>query len=215
MNERLADAARAAGAASDAVARLQEYGRLLLAANARVNLTGAKDETSLAEAHLEDALRAAAAVPPGWRVFADWGSGGGLPGLVWALARPDWFVHCVERVLKKAHFLRATAAALGADNVQVHARQLQEVLAGLEPRPDALVARAVEPLPALLARLEGASAPRVPLLYMAGPRWEQDFAALPPARRAGWRAQPLAAYALAPGRGERAVVRFERAGGSR
>lgn len=214
LSERLDEALRAAGAAPGAAARLQQYAQLLLAANQSVNLTGAKDERTLEEAHLEDALRAAAAVPAGLRVFADWGSGGGLPGLVWAVARPDWFVHCIERIQKKAAFLTAAITALELSNARAHARQLQEVLTSLAPRPDALVARAVEPLGELLGRIESAHQPRVPLLLMAGPRWESDFAALPDARRARWQAEALATYALAPGRGERALVRFMRSGGA-
>lgn len=213
VSERLADAACAAGAAPGAVERLRAYGELLLAANARVNLTGAKDWEALAREHLEDALRAAALVPAGLRRFADWGSGAGLPGLVWALARPEWFVHCVERIRKKADFIAAAAAGLGAANVRVHARQLHEILAGLEPRPDAIVARAVEPLDALLERLEGARMPRLPLLWLAGPSWEADAAALAPKRSARWRIEALGRYALAPGRGERTLVRCAPAGG--
>ncbi len=212
---RLTEALRGCGAPAGAEARVLEYARLLLAANTATNLTGARGWDDLVEAHLEDSLRALAWVPPAARVVADWGSGAGLPGLVWALARPEWTLHLVERNEKKAGFLREAAQRLHARNVQVHARQLHEVLGALAPRADAVVARAVERLPALLARLAGERAPRIPLLWMAGPGWEGEFAALPQARRVLWRAEALGRYALAAGRGERALVRFTRAEASR
>jgi 16S rRNA (guanine527-N7)-methyltransferase len=212
---RLTEALRDSKAPPDAAARVLEYARLLLAANTSTNLTGARGWDDLVEAHLEDTLRALALVPPRARVLADWGSGAGLPGLVWALVRPEWNLHLVERNEKKAGFLREVAQRLAARNVQVHARQLHEILGVLVPRADAIVARAVEPLPALLARLAGERVPRIPLLWMAGPGWEGEFDALPPARRAHWRAEPLGRYALATGRGERALVRFTRAEASR
>lgn len=191
---------------------LLEYGRLILAGNTVASLTGAKNWTDLIEAHFEDCLRAAALVPDSSRLIVDWGAGAGFPGLVWAIARPRWTVFLIERNVKKAGFLREVCRHLNLPNARVHPLQLSEVLPGLYPRPDTLVARAVEPLPALLGRLEGGAPPRQPLLWMAGPGWQADFDALPAERRALWSAQVLGRYALAPGRGERMLVQFTRAG---
>jgi 16S rRNA (guanine527-N7)-methyltransferase len=43
----------------------------------------------------------------------DVGSGAGLPGVVLAIARPDWRVCCIDTVAKKATFIRQVAAELG------------------------------------------------------------------------------------------------------
>lgn len=56
----------------------------------------------------------------------DVGSGAGLPGLVWAMAQPDWQVTCIDAVGKKAAFIRQVAAELALPNVRaVHARVQQ------------------------------------------------------------------------------------------
>jgi 16S rRNA (guanine527-N7)-methyltransferase len=53
----------------------------------------------------------------------DVGSGGGLPGVVLALCRPDWQVTCVDAVAKKAAFVQQVAASLSVGNLRgVHSR---------------------------------------------------------------------------------------------
>jgi 16S rRNA G527 N7-methylase RsmG len=210
VRTRLEEALRPLDPELAALPGLLEYGRLILAGNTVASLTGAKNWTDLVEAHVEDCLRAAALVPDRLRLLVDWGAGAGFPGLVWAIAQPRWTVFLIERNVKKAGFLREVCRHLNLPNARVHPRQLQEVLPGLYPRPDALVARAVEPLPALLGRLEGGSPLRQPLLWMAGPGWQADFDALPADRRAMWLVEVLGRYALAPGRGERMLVQFTR-----
>ncbi len=59
----------------------------------------------------------------------DLGSGGGLPGLVIAVARPDLAVTLVERRAKRADLLQYGARALGlADRVTVVAGDVQSVI---------------------------------------------------------------------------------------
>lgn len=202
---RLAEAVAAAGGDDASAARVREYGRLLLAANARTNLTGARDWSELIEAHLEDCARALACAPDGPTRWVDWGSGGGLPGLVWAALRPRWSLTLCERNGKKAAFLAEAALRLGLGGVRVEARQLQEVLPRLRPAPQAIVARAVEPIGKMLAKLRADSPP---LFWMAGPAGEAEFAALPAAERARWTIEPVGRYGLALGRGERALLRI-------
>lgn len=57
----------------------------------------------------------------------DVGSGAGLPGVVWAIAQPDWQVTCIDSVGKKAAFIRQVAAELALPNVRaVHGRVQQQ-----------------------------------------------------------------------------------------
>ena len=44
---------------------------------------------------------------------ADIGSGAGLPGIVWALVRPDIQVSLIEALLRRATFLEEGVAGLG------------------------------------------------------------------------------------------------------
>jgi len=157
-----------------ALARIFAYGELLLAANTVTNLTGAKDWERLGP-HLLDCAVAARFLPKDLRSFFDWGSGGGMPGLVFACIFPQLEVHLCERNGKKADFLRAATEELALPETEVHRGQGEEQWPLLDPPPELLVARAVEPLAKLLLRL---ASPRLHIrhmLLMVGPRWEQEW----------------------------------------
>ena len=91
------------------------------------NLTAVREPAEMLTHHLLDSL---AAVGPlvretdGRRVsLLDVGSGGGLPGVVIAIACPQIDVTCVDTVAKKAAFIQQVAAALRLSNLRgVHAR---------------------------------------------------------------------------------------------
>jgi 16S rRNA (guanine527-N7)-methyltransferase len=97
------------GVGSELADRLADFGALLLEANRRVNLTGAKDAAALLP-HLRDALTLVPFVRPG-ASLVDVGSGGGLPGIPLAIAT-GVRVTLVEPIAKKAAFLREALAAL-------------------------------------------------------------------------------------------------------
>ncbi|HEY5350290.1 MAG TPA: RsmG family class I SAM-dependent methyltransferase, partial [Candidatus Lustribacter sp.] len=99
-HDALMAALRAAGIAAAVADRLAAYGALLLEANRRVNLTGAKDAAALVP-HLLDALTLAGDVAEN---LVDVGSGGGLPGIPLALATGARVV-LIEPTAKKAAFL--------------------------------------------------------------------------------------------------------------
>jgi 16S rRNA (guanine527-N7)-methyltransferase len=86
------------------------------------------------------------------RKVVDVGSGGGLPGLVLKIARPDLELTLVEADQDKAAFLAHACAQLGLDGVRVLARRAED--AGHDPLLretfDVAVARALAPLPTLV-----------------------------------------------------------------
>ena len=135
---------------ADAVER---YVELLLAANARVNLTRIVAPAEVARLHLLDALSALPlldALAP--RRALDLGSGGGVPGIVLALARPDISWTLVDSVGRKADAMRGFVDALGLRNVAVIAERA-EVLgrdAAYRQQFDLVAARACAPLPVLV-----------------------------------------------------------------
>ncbi len=114
----------AAGIEAPLAARLALYGALLLDANRRVNLTGAKDAAALVP-HLLDALTLAGDVSES---LADVGSGGGLPGIPLALATGAR-VALIEPIAKKAAFLERARIELGfageivAERAEIAARE--------------------------------------------------------------------------------------------
>ena len=106
--EALRAALTAAGVDDDVAERLAAYGALLLEANRKVNLTGAKDAAALLP-HLLDSLTLANDVTES---LIDVGSGGGLPGIPLAIVTGAR-VALIEPTVKKAAFLERTLLALG------------------------------------------------------------------------------------------------------
>ena len=120
-------------ALSDAQAeRLLAYGTLMLKWNKVYNLTALRDPASVLTHHLLDSLAAIAPLQREWAgkgKLLDVGSGGGLPGVVSAIMRPDLEVSCLDAVAKKAAFVQQVAAELELPNLRgLHARV--ESLAG-------------------------------------------------------------------------------------
>jgi len=132
--------------------RLQTYVALLLAANERVNLTRVTEPVAIARLHLLDALVALPLLDdlPSVRAI-DLGSGGGVPAIPIAIARPDLSWILVDSVGKKALALAGFADDLGLSSVDVIA-QRAEIL-GRDPRyreaASVVTARAVAALPVL------------------------------------------------------------------
>ena len=67
---------------------LSRYLDLLLEANQRMNLTRITDRAAAEIHHVADALTLLKFLPPGEITIADVGSGGGVPGIPLAIARP-------------------------------------------------------------------------------------------------------------------------------
>lgn len=84
----------------------------LLAALAAIQARGAIGEASL-EGAVAHADQFVAAIPSDAHTLVDLGSGGGLPGLVIAVRRPDLVITLVERRATRADLLRRAVAALG------------------------------------------------------------------------------------------------------
>ncbi|MEW6413762.1 MAG: 16S rRNA (guanine(527)-N(7))-methyltransferase RsmG [Pseudomonadota bacterium] len=97
--------------------KLLAYLALLDKWNRVYNLTAVRDAGRMVSHHLLDSL---AAVPhfQGATVL-DVGSGGGLPGIPLAIARPDLQVTLIDSVAKKTAFLLQAKAELGLANLAV------------------------------------------------------------------------------------------------
>jgi len=101
--------------------QLLAFRDLLLKWNKTYNLTALRDPEQAISHHLLDSL----AILPhiGTGPLLDVGSGGGLPGIPLAIARPELSVTMVDTVQKKATFLQQAAIELGLKNaVACHAR---------------------------------------------------------------------------------------------
>ncbi len=71
---------------TDATIRLHRFADLLIRWNATLNLIAAKDAAVIWERHIADLLQLVPLIPSGTERAIDFGSGGGFPGLVLAIA---------------------------------------------------------------------------------------------------------------------------------
>jgi 16S rRNA (guanine527-N7)-methyltransferase len=107
--------------------QLLDYVALLLKWNRVYNLTALRTPHEAITHHVLDSL---SLLPPLLRHtqgrptrVLDVGSGGGLPGVVLAICRPELDVTCVDAVAKKAAFIQQVAGALSLSHLHgVHAR---------------------------------------------------------------------------------------------
>jgi 16S rRNA (guanine527-N7)-methyltransferase len=143
-------AARADLSLSDAQGELlSKYLDLLIAANERMNLTRITDRGAAEVQHVGDALTVLPHLPNEPHRLADVGSGGGVPGIPLAIARPDVRVTLIEATKKKAAFLQSASAQLGLSNVTVLEHRAEDVGRLDKYRDDfnIAVARAVATMP--------------------------------------------------------------------
>ena len=132
--------------------RLDRFVTTLLAWQRRMNLVASSTEATLWTRHVADSLQLLALAPDA-RIWADLGSGGGFPGVVIACALADTRgtnVHLVESNGKKAAFLHEAVRATGAP-ATVHAKRIEDFAKNAPVPIDVVTARAVAPLPKLLA----------------------------------------------------------------
>jgi 16S rRNA (guanine527-N7)-methyltransferase len=106
--------------------QLMDYLGLMFKWNSVYNLTSLRDPMQMVTHHLLDSL---AAVPAfaGARKVLDVGSGGGLPGIVLAIVRPDMKVSMIDTVHKKTAFLTQVKAELGLANVTVYTMRVEQL----------------------------------------------------------------------------------------
>ena len=158
--------------------QLLSYGTLMLKWNKVYNLTALRDPASVLTHHLLDSLAAVAPLPREWAgkgKLLDVGSGGGLPGVVIAIMRPDLEVSCLDAVAKKAAFVQQVAAALELPNLRgLHARG--ESLTGSY---EVISSRAFASLPDFFSGSAHLLAPEGVWLAMKGKVPTEELAVLP------------------------------------
>lgn len=149
--------------------RLDAYVALLLQWQAKTNLVAPSTLPQLWTRHISDSLQLLS-LAPGANVWADFGSGGGFPGIVLACAladTPGAKIHLVERNIKKAAFLREALRVTGGAG-QVHDRDIGDSVDSLPARVDCVTARALAPLNDLLGFAEPVFARGATALFMKG-----------------------------------------------
>jgi 16S rRNA (guanine527-N7)-methyltransferase len=151
---------------ADHVVALSAFTELLADVGVTRGLIGPREVPRLWERHILNcavvADPAEGLIPTGARV-GDVGSGAGLPGLVWAICRPDIQVVMIEPLLRRSTFLTEAIGELGlTERAQVWRGRAEEITSRAGFMPFGVVtARAVAPLDRLIGWT-------VPLLAVGG-----------------------------------------------
>jgi 16S rRNA (guanine527-N7)-methyltransferase len=156
-----------------APAQLLAFRDLLLKWNKTYNLTALRDPDQAISHHLLDSLAILPHVGDG--PLLDVGSGGGLPGIPLAIARPDLSVSMVDTVQKKATFLQQAAIQLGLKNVAVHHARVEN----LPGQYAQISSRAFAELALFVSLTRHLLAPGGRWLAMKGVRPDDEIRALP------------------------------------
>ena len=156
--------ALAEGLTADQRASLRAFENLLRGPGAVRGLVSKGDLGRLWPRHILDSLRAVACLDPENRTAVDVGSGGGLPGIPLAIARPELAMVLLEPRESRVAFLEMAISELRLANVTVeHGRA-----GGATARGDVCLARALANPVASWAACSPLLSPGGRLLYFAG-----------------------------------------------
>lgn len=171
-SDNLVDALKAAEIVlpPEQVEQLDAYRQLLWSWNERMNLTRHTTYEKFVTRDLADSLELAKLLDRGERVL-DVGSGGGVPGIVLAIVRPDLKMSLCDSVQKKAAALGEMVEQLGL-SVPVYPTRVDDLLEACTF--DTLVARAVAPMAKILRWLQPRWGSFDRLLLIKGRSWTNE-----------------------------------------
>ena len=118
--------------------KLMGYLALLQKWNKVYNLTAIRNAEQMVSNHLLDSLAVLPHLWPG--KWLDVGCGAGLPGVVLAIARPDWHFTLVDSNSKKTSFVQQVCIELGLQNIKVSCGRVEELAGNV--KFDGIISRA-------------------------------------------------------------------------
>lgn len=124
---------------------LSQYVKAILQENQKFNFIGKSTVNNIWHRHILDSAQLFALIENKNQVFADFGSGCGLPGLVLSILGIKE-MHLIEKSFRKAEFLKKYCS-LSQEKVLVHQAFLENMTIN---NFDVIVSRAFAPLPKLL-----------------------------------------------------------------
>ena len=146
---------------------LKQYCHLLSGYSGKVRLTGPSDPGVLWKEHVLDSCYALPFLPESGTVL-DLGTGGGLPGIVWAVCRPDLEIHLLDSIKKKCVALEQIISDLSLRNVKVICSRSEELAQHSRESYDLAAARAVTATGSLLEYLSPLVKPKGQALAFKG-----------------------------------------------
>jgi 16S rRNA (guanine527-N7)-methyltransferase len=176
----IALALRDAGLAlpDEAPARFTQFVEVLAKWNRTYNLTSIREPAQMITHHVLDSL----AILPHLQLalsgrVLDVGTGGGMPGIPLAIARPDWRFVLLDSNHKKIAFVTQAVAELGLRNVEMIAERVERYQPSM--LFDAIVSRAFSDLSTFIGATARLLARGGRLYAMKGVRPDEEIAALP------------------------------------
>jgi len=175
-------AARGVALPPGASTKLAAYLALLAKWNRTHNLTAIRDPERMVTHHALDALAVLPHLPARAALsLLDVGSGGGVPGLPLAIARPAWRVVVLDSSHKKGAFLQQAIIELGLANAEAAIARVEDYA---PPAPfDVVISRAFSDLASFAQSSARHLAPGGRLVAMKGVFPDEEIALLPPAFR--------------------------------
>ena len=162
------------------VQQIQQYTRLLLTWNDKVNLTAIRDPLEILYRHFCESMFGTLLLPVENCRLADVGSGGGFPGLPLKILRPDLDVYLIESNVKKATFIAEVIRELGLTGARVLVSRFEEL--GEEVAPlDVVCSRALGDFSSFLCWAASPQVAAKQLLLWLGARDLEEVRAIP-----GW-----------------------------
>lgn len=155
----------------DQVAQVEQYCELLWRENLSLNLTRHVTYDVFVARDLNDVLQVSALIPQGQKVL-DIGSGGGVPGVLLSIIRPDLKITLCESMTKKARVLEKIVRELRL-TCEVCNQRAEALLA--HTKFDVAIARAVGPLWKICDWFQGRWPSLGRLLALKGSRWEEEL----------------------------------------
>ena len=131
--------------------QLSELGEIFLKKGSVRGVTALKTTEAIRQEFLWDSLGGVWALPKEGRVL-DIGTGGGIPGLVLAIMRPDLAFVLTDSASKKTNWVKEVAGTLVLDNVEIVTGRLEDLgrQKNMRNRFNAVTAKALAPLNLLL-----------------------------------------------------------------
>lgn len=124
------------------LAHIQQYMKILLAWNEKINLTAIRDPLEILYRHFCESMYGGRVIPVENCRLADVGAGGGFPGIPLKIMRPDLHLFLIESNIKKATFLAEVSRELGLTDTRVLVSRYEELSEEVVPL-DLVCARAL------------------------------------------------------------------------
>ncbi len=154
-------------------AALADYAAMLRKWNVAINLVSPTTLDQIESRHIADSRALVDFAADAQGKWVDLGSGGGFPGMVVAICRPDLDVTLIESDQRKCSFLRSVSRELSLKNVSVIPKRIEAV-----DRLDAanVSARALASLPQLMSYVDRHLSPSGTAWLMKGRNWQDEVA---------------------------------------